>query len=487
MFHRVTSQTYATSAIHFSQLHGSALAKYQQQISSGLKFQRPSEDPISFRQATSLRARFEELSADVSSIQRASSILTHGTTQIQDFNDVVTSAKVLAQQGIQALDNDEREALATEVDGLLNQLKSIALSKFNDQFVFGGTKSDNPPFEFSEPPLDSRSLGVDYVGSDRRSRASVGEFISVDTYYNGLEIFGVFDRQQTEIFGFTGARNGAGTDTLTGRATLEVRHTLTTYAGASGVMPGTGSVGNDNVLGPSGTHVLTINDTSGTGASGTISLNGHEPVTFTSGDTNLEVPGPNGEVVFVDTTSIAAGFNGDVDIQGDGTLSVDEGATTVAIDFSSSSQVVDDSITQSAVTIDPRGIVATGNDQIEFPGTSTAFQVLHDLASDLRNKREFIDNSQLTDSLTRRLRDLEELSSSAFERLAEHSTSLSTLDRLNNRVTDLKNSVEIEVNEIQATNFPEAVLRLENSQQLLQYTYAVTGTLTSLRLIDFLR
>ncbi|MEM8736768.1 MAG: hypothetical protein AAGG44_21230, partial [Planctomycetota bacterium] len=154
MHFRVTSQTYTNNTVHFARLHASTLANFQQQISSGVKFTRPSEDPIAFRQATSLRARYEELSADVASIERSTSILSHGATQIQDFNDIVTSAKILTQQGIQALDDDERTALATEVDGLLKQLKTIALSKFNDQFVFGGTKSENPPFTFEDPFVD---------------------------------------------------------------------------------------------------------------------------------------------------------------------------------------------------------------------------------------------------------------------------------------------------------------------------------------------
>src|SRR5439155_11953260 len=100
-------------------------------------------------------------------------------------------------------------------------------------------------------------------------------------------------------------------------------HTSTTYQAGSGVQTGSGSAAGDTVIGPAGAHQLTIVDTSGTGAAGTVSLDGGPAVAFTNADTNLKVSGPNGQVVFVDTTAITANFNGTVNITANGTVSVD--------------------------------------------------------------------------------------------------------------------------------------------------------------------
>ncbi len=482
---RVTSSSFAQRAIHFSALHSSNILKYQEQITSGIKFQRPSEQPISFRQVTSLRSRFAELEADRSTINRATSVLNASVSQIQDFSNVVTRAKVLTQQGIQALDDDERNALALEVDGLLDQLKGIGLARFNGKYLYGGTKSETPPFEFSEPPGASGTLSVVYQGSVQRSRASVGESIAVDTYYSGREIFGSRGRGPTVLVGQTGAKPGAGTDTLTGRASLQVTHDTTTYSGTSGIQPGTGSAAEDTIIGPLGTHTLTIIDSSGDGSSGTISLNGGEAVSFSNTDTNLRIDGAFGQTVYVDTTNIAAGFNGTIDLESTGRLSVDDGVSETAIDFSSS-QVVVDADSGRAATIDSTKITRTGTDQLEFPGTSDAFTVLFDLAADLRNGRN-LGSQDLAQALDRRLGELEGISSNAFAALGEQSTSLSTLETLGFRVDDLTLAVETQINDVQGTDLPEAVLRLENSQALLQYTYAVTADLTSLGLLEFLR
>ncbi|TWU02381.1 flagellar hook-associated protein FlgL [Stieleria varia] len=485
MTFRVTAGSFSTRAIHFSQKHNLDVLKYQEQISSGLSFQRPSEEPIRFRQVSSLKSRYEELSADRSSINRANSLLNASVSQMQDFVQVINGAKVLAQQGVQANDDDERTALALEVDGLLDQLKGIALTRFNDKYLFSGTRSETPPFTFVEPDGASGEIQAIYNGSNERSRASVGDSITVDTYYTGLEIFGGRGRQPTELFGLTGAKPGAGTDTMVGRADLTVLHGITTYAAGSGIAAGTDSASGDTIIGPSGQHTLTIVETAGDGSAGTISLNGAPAVPFTSADTNLLVTGSLGQSIYVDTTNITAGFNGSVDITSTGFLSVDDGVTQIAIDHSSN-QVVVDSVSGGAVTIDSQAITKTGVDHLEFPGTDNAFQILSQLASDLRNSRG-LQNQDLALAIDRRLGELSNIAENAFEALGEQASSLKTMDTLGGRVDSLMLSVEIEISEVQATDLPDAVLRMENAQALLQYTYAATADLLSLGLLSFLR
>ena len=482
---RVPSFAFAQRAIEFSSLHSATVLRHQEQISSGVRFQRASDEPIAFRQTASLRSRLTELNADRSTIDRSTSILNASVTQVQDVLDIVSSARSLTQQGIQSLDSNERNSLAIEVDGLLDQLQQIGLATFGGRYLYGGTRSEDPPFEFRGPEGTDQRLTVTYNGSNQRSRASVGDSISVNTYYSGLEVFGSRGRSDTFLIGSTGARVGTGTDTINGQATLIVSHDTTSYLGGSGIQPGSSSAADDNIIGAAGAHTLTIVDTSGNGTSGTISLNGAEPIAFTNADTNLEITGSGGQVVFVDATNITAGFNGTVDIVSTGTLSVDGGLTEIPIDHSAN-QVVVDSETDAAVTIDSTQIRQTGNDHLEFPGTSDAFQVLNALRNDLLNTRG-LDSNGVAQSLDRRLGELDAVASNALAILGEQSTSLQTLRSLGERVDDLSFSTETQISEIQSTDIPEAVLRLENSQALLQFTFAVTAEVTSLSLLDFLR
>ena len=64
MTFRVTSNTFSSQAIRFSALHSKRIAIFQEQISSGLKLQRASEDPATFRRITATRAQLLEFQAD---------------------------------------------------------------------------------------------------------------------------------------------------------------------------------------------------------------------------------------------------------------------------------------------------------------------------------------------------------------------------------------------------------------------------------------
>lgn len=485
MSHRVTASTFTRNAIHFTSLHNSKLLNAQRQIASGMQFEMPSEKPIAFRQVRSLENRSIELQADKNVINSSRSLLNAGVAGLQDMTNLITHAKTLVQQGIQSIDPNERESLAIEIDALLGQAQRISLNKFDGKHLFGGARSDRPPFSFAPPVRENGPLSVSYQGVHQRGQSHVGDSLSVDTLYDGSKVFGGSGRGETIMIGLTGAAHGGGTDTLIGRATLQVRHTATTFAAGSGVQTGIDSVGGDTIIGPMGSYQLTIDDTSGTGASGVVSLNGADPVAFTSSDTNLQVTGPAGETIFIDTTNITAGFVGTVDVEATGTLSVDDGLSTQPITFGGS-QVVSDMDSGRFVTIDSTNIRMAGNESLEFSGTANLFQTLQSTADDLRNVRN-LSSSEYAAALGRRLAELEQMGSQVFDAMGQQSTSLRTLQSLEYRVDDLLLSAETSISELQGTDFPDAVLRLTNSQNLLQYTYAVTAEVSSLGLINFLR
>jgi flagellar hook-associated protein 3 len=485
MHYRVTSSAIGSRAIQFQAQHNAAILKYSEQISSGVKLQRPSDDPIAFRQATSLASRLTELTADMQSLSNAKAVLSTSVVQMQEFGEIMTRARSIAQQGIQALDDGEREALALEADGLLTQLKDMTKATFDSAFIFGGTKSDRAPFEFAEPVSAGRSLSVTYNGASENSQAYVGEAVTVDTYYAGTAIFSINNRSDTIVFGNTGIKSGPGTDTLRAKTDLQITHDTTEYLGASGLLPGTDSESLDSIIGDVGTHSVTIVDTSGDGSAGTISLNGGPEVAFANTDTNLLVTSETGEKVYIDASAITAGFNGSVDIRATGSLSVDGGVSKTAIDFSTA-QSVSDAATGRFAVLDTTDVMGVGTNQLEFPGTSDAFQMLYEIASDLRNERG-LSGADVSSSLDRRVGELSAMSDHAFSVLGEQSTSLATLERLNFRLEDLELSVTTQLSDVQSTDIAESVLQLQNSQSLLQYTYAVTAQISQLGLLDFLR
>ena len=485
MFYRTTNFAVGSNALKYANRYNTSIQKYQIQISSGVRIQRSSDDPIAFRQVSSLLTRSERLETEQSSINTATANLNLSVSQLTEANGLLVRAQRLAEQGIQATSGAERNALATEAESLMTTIQSLAKTKFSGTYLYGGTRTEDIPYEFQDPAIEGRTLDVQYLGSAQNSRSFINEAISLDTLFAGSEIFGNEVRQDTVIVGRSGTQTGTGTDNLVGRATLQIRHTSTSYAAGSGVVPGASSPGGDTVLGPLGRHQITINDTSGTGASGTISLNGGAAVEFSSADTDLKVVGRDGDIVYVDMSAITAGFNGTIDLSADGTLSVDGGATTTAINFSSNQQVFEAG-GEKFVNIDTNNTFRTGDDYLEFPGTSDIFQTVYELVSDLRNERG-LDNKTLSETLGRRLDEMERLSNHVLENVGKQSSNLLALRQLEDRNLTLALETETQLNDLQATDIPEAVLRLENDQALLQYTYAITAQINSLSLLNFLQ
>ena len=482
---RTTSFASTNQAIKFASKYNASLIKYQHQISSGIKLHRPSDDPVSFRHAETYSVRLQELTTEAYAVVDTETKLNTSVTQLQDTHNLIVRAKNLAQQGIQATSQAEREAMAVELEGLMVSLKNISRTQSAGSYLYAGARSDQEPFEFDGPAVPGGTLTVNYQGSSNQSRAYIGDAISFDTFYAGDKIFGDPDRQEARIYGQTGARIGAGTDNIIGRATLQVRHTLTTYLGVSGIAAGASSVDGDTVIGLAGQNELIVRDTSGTGASGTIQLNNGKETKWSKTDTDLQVIGSDGRVIHVDMSSIVAGFDGTVDFSSDGTLSVDGGLSELPIDFSAS-QTITDSVSGRQTHIDTTTVDRTGDDYLDFPGTSNVFQVIYELTEDLRNTRG-LDNSQIAELIDQRLGELDRLGDHVLEVMGQQSASLLTLQELDFRIQDLQLEVETQLSDIQSTDIPTAVLRMQNDQSLLELTYAVTAQIASTSLIDFLR
>jgi flagellar hook-associated protein 3 FlgL len=361
---------------------------------------------------------------------------------------------------------------------LRDKLIGLANTRHNGEYLFGGAASDQAPFTVDDSGV------VTYVGSDVRGATQIRPTTRVDVLYSGAEVFQGRERKPTEFLGLTGAEPGAGIDSATGSGELRVIHTSTTYAAGSGVAAGTGSVVGDTILGPAGAHNLSIVDTSGTGASGTVSLNGGPTVAFTNGDTNLQVTGPDGEVVYIDTTAITAGFSGTVSITADGALSVDGGVTQVAIDFSANQQIADGA-TGAITNVNSTAIRRAGTESVDYAGTADVFQILDQLQATILDEANN-GNADWNHALSRHMEDIERMQDHVLDVVGVQAVSLENLDSMESRIKDLQLEQEKMASDIEGADIAEAVLRLQQEQTMLQYTLAGTAKLFEVSLVDFL-
>src|SRR5262245_53960151 len=119
---RVTGQSQTANAIAYQQKGYSALAKYQEQVASGLRVQLPSDDPSRFPALSDAKSAGARYAAYVQNMTDATTDLNAGVDALQETNNVLVRAKQIAIEGGNATtDPQGYEALAQEVDALIER------------------------------------------------------------------------------------------------------------------------------------------------------------------------------------------------------------------------------------------------------------------------------------------------------------------------------------------------------------------------------
>jgi flagellar hook-associated protein 3 len=453
-------------------------ARLQNQISSGVKISSPSDDPAGLKVVLSQQSLLQRYTTQLDSLDRAKTVLTDAQTQIQDAQQIFVTAKNLALQARQSTDESERSVIVRQLDGLLTQLQSIANSQSGGEYLFSGTLTGTMPF-----PTNEAAAG--YQGSSQAGEINLPGVGTISTFYSGQDVFQPGTSGNIVVTGKTGVASGTGTSSGSAPTTLIVRHTSTTYAGGSGLQPGASSADGDTIIGAAGTHKITLVDTSGTGTSGTVSLDGGSSIPFTSADGDLKITGPDGQVVFINTQSITPGFNGTVDITADGTLSIDGGTTETPIDFSSDQVLTNDSL-GVVQHFDTSAAVRTGTVTVE-PGNNTdLFQTIKSLRDTIANTSA-LSSADLNAAFDRRMQELDAASNHLLDIIGQQSVSLEQIDKVQSRIQTLQLNSQTTLNDAQSTDYTEAAVQLQEQQNLMQYTLQTLSLLNNISLIDFLR
>jgi flagellar hook-associated protein 3 FlgL len=123
--------------------------QYGEQMSTGLRVNRPSDDPIAASQAVVL----SQAQSQTSQYASARTFATQRISQEENTLSSVTTAIQSAQEkivyaGNGTLSDDDRASLATDLQGIRDQLMNLANSQDgNGRYMFAGYKTDSAPFD----------------------------------------------------------------------------------------------------------------------------------------------------------------------------------------------------------------------------------------------------------------------------------------------------------------------------------------------------
>lgn len=162
------------------------LARYQEQLNTERRINRPSDDPVGFNYSMRYRSELRSNEQFKANRDRATSWLEVTESLMNSVNDIMHRTKELAIQGANGTNPDTSlESIATEIDELLEQLASIGNEKFNGRYVFNGEKTDTQPYEF-----DSTNNTVTGEVDTGKIVLQIAPGVEMEVNVTGDEVFG---------------------------------------------------------------------------------------------------------------------------------------------------------------------------------------------------------------------------------------------------------------------------------------------------------
>ncbi len=187
---RITTAMSLRTAIFNINAQRERLATTEEQVASGLRINRPSDDPSGAAQAARLRAEDAAVNQYQRNVDAGSARLVTIEGALDDSLDLIQRARELAVQGAtDTQDAASREILAIEVESLYEQLLSMANQRHSGSYVFGGTRSSTPPFSSGGSFGSGTPPMVTFLGDSTELDVSIGSGSRVTTTLDGRRVF----------------------------------------------------------------------------------------------------------------------------------------------------------------------------------------------------------------------------------------------------------------------------------------------------------
>jgi flagellar hook-associated protein 3 FlgL len=185
------------------------LSDIQQQLSSGKKLLRPSDDPVGAAQVIRLT---EEIDL-IAQYKKNSNLLTNSLEQeetvLSSVNNAINRARVLMiQSGNGIMSAADRKAIAIEVGQIRDQVFELMNSRnSNGEYIFSGFQSASPAFSFNASATGNKYA---FEGDGGENEIQVSDTISLQMNNSGRDVFeDVLARLKTTITGSVGAASAS--------------------------------------------------------------------------------------------------------------------------------------------------------------------------------------------------------------------------------------------------------------------------------------
>lgn len=147
---RITSGFLTSQAGMYLSRNLDQLSNMQEKLSSGQNIRTLSDDPIGLTRILDLSNTLRTDARYSRNIQDAIAETNTADTVLNNMTDLIQRAQELTTQAANFSNNqDGRNAIALEIDQIINQMVQLGNTDISGKYLFAGFKTDTPPFSRS--------------------------------------------------------------------------------------------------------------------------------------------------------------------------------------------------------------------------------------------------------------------------------------------------------------------------------------------------
>ncbi|OXM14132.1 flagellar hook-associated protein FlgL [Paenibacillus herberti] len=166
------------------------MATQQDQISTGRKINKASDDPVGITYGLRYRSDLSSNTQYQDNVASAQSWLDFNDSQLNQATAVMQRLTELTTQGSTGTNTtNSLDAINKEIAELKNQMLDIANSSFNGKYVFAGQRFDQKPYDTNAAGFDAKAVTADGAAVTY----AISESITLNVNLQAESVFGAAD------------------------------------------------------------------------------------------------------------------------------------------------------------------------------------------------------------------------------------------------------------------------------------------------------
>jgi flagellar hook-associated protein 3 FlgL len=184
---RITNGMQAGNLLRSLQGSNERTYKLQEQLSTGRRLNRPSDDPVGVSRSLKYSRDLSENEQYTKNVKDAMAVLDATDTALGGVGDILHRFQEIAVYGANdSLPQLSKDALAKEVNELIGQLVQLGNTTHSGVHIFAGEKVLTKPYTFVPGAPDT----VTYAGNIGKINYEIAPGVTDNLNYTGKEVFG---------------------------------------------------------------------------------------------------------------------------------------------------------------------------------------------------------------------------------------------------------------------------------------------------------